>query len=354
MNRELRRFFINLFRVCLKRPKTALFILKTIRRQKKLLRLREKWENQGIHVPPYLIASITQCCNLKCKGCYAHAKKAREGSELTDEKWGELFSQAKELGISVIMLAGGEPFMRKNIIFSCSDFPEIIFPVFTNGLLLDEAALKTVKHTQNIVPVVSIEGSISQTDERRGDGVFDTVMEVIRNLKANNVFFGLSITLTRDNFDTVTGEGFLKTMTHSGCKLFFLVEYVPVEEGSQNLVLLGTQKEKLKSLTTELRKKYKGVFVSFPGDESIFGGCLAAGRGFVHVSPSGSVEPCPFAPYSDTNLCNMTLKQALQSQLLETIRDNHGSLTENNGGCALWANREWVQSLVNTDDKIKL
>ena len=42
--------------------------------------------------------------------------------------------------------------------------------------------------------------------------------------------------------------------------------------------------------------KYRALFVNVPGDEKDFGGCLSAGRGFVHVSAEGDLEPCPFAP----------------------------------------------------------
>jgi MoaA/NifB/PqqE/SkfB family radical SAM enzyme len=38
-----------------------------------------------------------------------------------------------------------------------------------------------------------------------------------------------------------------------------------------------------------------------PWDEEEQGGCLASGQGFVHISAAGALEPCPFAPYSDTN-----------------------------------------------------
>jgi hypothetical protein len=38
--------------------------------------------------------------------------------------------------------------------------------------------------------------------------------------------------------------------------------------------------------------------------------------------------------------------EALRSPLLAAIRDNHGRLTETRGGCALWAERDWVRSLL--------
>ena len=65
-----------------------------------------------------------------------------------------------------------------------------------------------------------------------------------------------------------------------------------------------------------------------------------------HVSPSGDLEPCPASQFSDANLLRVSLKDALQSSFLDKIRRHHDILTETDGGCALRANREWVQALV--------
>ena len=101
-----------------------------------------------------------------------------------------------------------------------------------------------------------------------------------------------------------------------------------------------------RSVLADYNRKFPALFIGFPGDEDTYGGCLAAGRGFVHVSPSGDLEPCPAAPVSDANLSGVSLKDALHSPFLGTIRRHHNLLTETTGGCALRANREWVQALV--------
>jgi MoaA/NifB/PqqE/SkfB family radical SAM enzyme len=92
---------------------------------------------------------------------------------------------------------------------------------------------------------------------------------------------------------------------------------------------------------------FPAIFIGFPGDEEVFFGCLAAGRGFVHISPSGDLEPCPAAPFSDVNLTTVPLREALRSRLLSRIRGEHGLLTESSGGCALRENRAWVQALLS-------
>jgi hypothetical protein len=54
----------------------------------------------------------------------------------------------------------------------------------------------------------------------------------------------------------------------------------------------------------------------------------------------------PLSPHSDTNLGELSLKDALQSEFLRTIRESPEQLSETAGGCALWQKREWVRSLL--------
>lgn len=82
----------------------------------------------------------------------------------------------------------------------------------------------------------------------------------------------------------------------------------------------------------------------------MLGGCLGAGRGLIHVSPGGLVEPCPAVPFSVSSLKEVSLKEALQSEFLKEIRENHAHLNGNNGSCPLWEHREWVASLSSEQD----
>ncbi|MCX6097473.1 MAG: hypothetical protein NTZ77_03175 [Caldiserica bacterium] len=206
--------------------------------------------------------------------------------------------------------------------------------------------MNRIRGQRNIVPVISLEGYAAETDARRGDGVAGRALAAIARMRRAGVFFGTSLTVTRLNIDTVLDEQYLDGLMGLGCRLFFFVEYVPVREGTESLVLDGGQRARLAAAVASLQKRLPGLFIAFPGDEEAFGGCLAAGRGFIHISPSGRVEPCPFAPYSDASVRDTPLRGALASPLLAAIRDNHDRLTETSGGCALWSQREWVRSLI--------
>jgi len=337
--------FSDALRITIKQPSQAGFMLRTLKEQRKAAKVREQWSSKGIDVPPLMILSITHRCNLRCKGCYAMEHRGETETELEMDRVEKILSEASDMGIRLVMIAGGEPLVRKDLLEVTERYPGTVFPVFTNGLLLEEGTLKTLKKQKHVIPVLSLEGQGHHTDDRRGRGVYDALRVKMERLKRNRTFFGISLTVTRANYSTVTGETFTKELLAMGCRLFFYVEYVPVKEETRDLVLSDEQREALQKLPTINEEKFPALFIGFPGDESPYGGCLAAGRGFVHVSPSGNLEPCPFAPFSDTNLKETSLKEALKSNFLKTIRENHHKLSENEGGCALWSNRDWVGGL---------
>jgi MoaA/NifB/PqqE/SkfB family radical SAM enzyme len=316
--------------------------------QRKAAAVRQKHEDRGLVVPPVIITSITSRCNLACAGCYMKHRGATPPVEMSPETLASVVKQAAVLGVSVIVIAGGEPLVRTDeILLMAKTFPEILFPVFTNGLLINKAIAEKIAGCRNIVPVISFEGFRQNTDLRRGKGVYDQLLDTCTLLKNKHVFFGCSVTITQENFDQVTGEKFIREMIGIGVRVFTFVEYVPMEPGTEDLVLTHEQKKTLNAALEVFNQTFPALFIGFPGDDVVFGGCLAAGRGFVHISPSGDLEPCPAAPLSDTDLIQTSLADALRSRLLSRIRDEHGLLTESVGGCALRANRVWVQELLN-------
>ena len=347
LNREIRLIFKDALKIIFKQPALAKFFLQTYGWQKKAGNLRLEWEKKGVHVPPFMIFSITERCNLSCKGCYARAFNRKGTDEISPEKLKDIMAQAHELGTSIILIAGGEPLVRKEIIHITGNYPDIIFPVFTNGLLIDEEIISVLEKQKNFIPILSIEGNQAETNSRRGEGVYEYLKKIIDKIKGKSIFWGLSLTLEKDNFDLITGEGFVKELLSLGCKIFFYISYVPVKSGTEEMCLTDEQEKKIGTIMNDYKTRYPALFIAFPGGEEEMGGCLASGRGFVHISAEGDLEPCPFAPYSDTNLKDFTLKDALRSEFLKKIRENHESLKETKGGCALWENRQWVASLLD-------
>lgn len=347
LDRVVRTTFRDALRASVKDPAMMAFFLRTLKAQKRAAERRAGLEKEGLHVPPLMILSVTDECNLHCQGCYAQNLPRQPKAEMDLARLERLFSEAEELGITNVLLAGGEPLLKPGLLELTGKFPKIIFPLLTNGTLMDEAVTASIREQRNVIPMLSLEGYEGETDLRRGEGTYAHVCKAMEKLQRAGVFFGVSITVTRSNFPTVTGDAFVGGLLHRGSKAFFYVEYSPVREGTESLVPTAEQRAVLAG--DSFRSKYSAAFLSFPGEEKKFGGCLSAGRGFIHVSASGDLEPCPFAPYSDASLQQMSLKDALKSKFLQRIRDNRGELLEADGGCAIWKKRAWAQSLLAGD-----
>lgn len=346
LNKSLNIFFKDALKISLRSPAQAYYFLRTVQWQSRAARIRSHWARQGIHVPPIIIFSITSRCNLHCKGCYAQALNRSTDEDMSSDQLKRIIKEAYELGTSFFVFAGGEPLIRREIIEITARFPEIIFLIFTNGLLIDEALLKKFKKQKNVVPVISLEGQETETDDRRGEGIHYRLQNIVTRIHREGIFFSISVTITSANLSVVTNGEFVKDMIDAGCKLFFFLEYTPIREGTELWVPAEEEREKLNRAVQSFRKKYSALFISVPDDEKQFGGCLSSGRGFVHINAAGDLEPCPFTPFSDTNLKEKSLKDALRSDLLRVIRQNSDRLEEGRGGCSLWQKRDWVRSLL--------
>jgi MoaA/NifB/PqqE/SkfB family radical SAM enzyme len=182
----------NVLKSSVKNPKETKFLIKYMLSVTAAKNRRNILESEGQHIPPFLMASICSNCNLYCKGCYARANNScgdnLKSSEISEERWENIFNEAKELGISFILLLGGEPLMRRSIIEKASSVKEIVFPIFTNGTMLDEDYMNLFDKNRNLVPMISIEGNECQTDSRRGKNTYNSIMAAVDNLNKKRIF----------------------------------------------------------------------------------------------------------------------------------------------------------------------
>ncbi|WP_455538664.1 radical SAM protein [Terrisporobacter sp.] len=339
----------------LSNPKESIFMAQYAIASKSSSKKRAEAEKKGEHIPPFLIASITSSCNLHCAGCYSRANNACTDAapikQLTDVEWNKIFCEAKELGIGFILLAGGEPLIRRDIIKVAGNHSEILFPIFTNGTMIDEDYCKEFDNHRNLVPVISIEGRKEKTDDRRGAGVYDKTMDVMALMQEKKIIFGVSVTVTTENLEEVTSDEFLKKLEEKGCKVVFYVEFVPVTKEAEHLAPGDKEREYLKERLGEIRENHEEMlFISFPGDEKTSGGCLAAGRGFFHINSQGGAEPCPFSPYSDINVRDTSLREALHSQLFEKLIREDVLMEDHAGGCVLFEKKEQVEAFLKEEN----
>lgn len=355
MTHGVERVVSDAIKATLKNPRESAYMAKFALATKAASKKRKKLEDEGEHIPPFLIASITSSCNLHCAGCYSRCNNATEDTEpvsqLTDEEWLKVFDEADDLGVSFILLAGGEPLLRRGVIEAAGRKQNILFPIFTNGTYMAEKYFDLFDKNRNLVPIMSIEGEKDATDSRRGEGVYDKLISNMDELNRRGLIYGASVTVTTENIREVSSEDFIGKLSSKGCKAVIFVEFVPVTEDATHLAPGDEEREYLKKEIARLREEHPEiVFVSFPGDEKSSGGCIAAGRGFFHINSHGGAEPCPFSPYSDINVKETSLRDAMKSKLFRALQAEGVLLDDHEGGCVLYEKKEEVERLLACDN----
>lgn len=351
INKAIGNIVSDVFVNTLNNPKESTFLIKYGKQAKESMKRRVKYEEKGQHIPAFLISSITNSCNLFCKGCYARSNgicnEKSQSQMLTDRQWENIFKQASELGIGFNLLAGGEPLIRKDVIQKASAFQNTVFPIFTNGTLIDDDYCDLFDKNRNLVPVLSIEGLQETTDSRRGEGIYLQLLDKMKMLQQHKILFGVSITVTKDNILEVSNINFMKQLESLGCRLVFFIEYVPIDKSTMSLAFSDIERHNLENRQQILRAEIPSIlFLSFPGDEKSMGGCLAAGRGFFHINPYGEAEACPFSPYSDRNLQTSTLLEVLQSPFFKKLQKDRLVGGEHIGGCTLFEKQDTVKDIL--------
>jgi MoaA/NifB/PqqE/SkfB family radical SAM enzyme len=358
----------------------------------------------GLMVPPFMILSVTDRCNLTCAGCFAAATgtlrreaEVRTGKEtsadnsasgrggesgksaarkrLDADQWRDVIRDASELGVFGYIIAGGEPFLLPGLLDMCADFSDRFFMILTNGTALGDEDCRRLKKMSNVMVIVSVEGGKELTDARRGAGVFDHAMECLDRCRKAGVMTGISVTVNRINYPYWMEPANLKVFLDRGIRLGVFIEYIPLTPGGAGecvplgltagacgcvseddipdwateddraLMLTAPERTAFREKIVEYRRTKPTYIIHSPGDEEVFGGCVSAGRGFAHVTPAGDLTPCPVSNIATHNLTREPVRAALASPLFSVIRENEHLLETDGMPCALFAHPEEVDRL---------
>lgn len=300
-------------------------------------------QERYLQVPEMCFFSVTWQCNLDCVGCYA--KNLAGDEELTPEEIRRLLDQMTDAGTVFFAIAGGEPLQIPGLAPMLAK-SRGAFLLFTNGMLLSEADAQAIARAGNIVPVISIEGDPSTTDGRRGDGVSTGVERAMRLLARVRVPFAFSSMLTHKNLDLVCSRRWCDAMWEAGARFGFLVDYQPIPESlDPSLLLTAADRAKKKAVVAQLKAERRPFIVNFPADEYNRGGCLSAGRGFVHVNANGSLEPCTFCHYSTHNLKQAGYLEALASPFFARVRSAFSCTEDDGATCMLLSHSDEVAQI---------
>jgi len=279
---------------------------------------RNKAKQEGQAVPAVVLISPTMRCNLSCKGCYAsnYSKKEDLGFETVDR----IIEEGKELGVAIFTFLGGEPLIWDNLFDILEKHKDVFFFMFTNATLLDEAVTEKIASLGNLYPILSIEGTEEETNNRRGKNIYNKVIKAMGLLKNNKMPFGYSVTVTSKNIYSVTSEEFFDEMIEKGAINGWYFLYMPVgSDFDVSLMPTTEQRIYLKETIQRVRSTKPLFVIDFWGDAPFVGGCIA-GNKYIHINHKGEVEPCIFTHFAEVNIKDTTLKEAMNCNYFKEIR----------------------------------
>lgn len=163
-------------------------------------------KSSGKGVPLSGTFELTARCNLDCKMCYIH-KRANDQAALTRERsteqWLELARECQKAGMLLLLLTGGEPFLRP-------DFKEIytgvrrmgmLVSINTNATMLTPELIELLAKDPPVRVNITLYGASRETYEALcGDGsAYDRAVANILALQAAGVRVKLNCSVTPYN-----------------------------------------------------------------------------------------------------------------------------------------------------------
>jgi len=266
----------------------------------------------GIEPPSFVTISPTNSCNLKCVGCYAASPCAEKHFEHLDyDVFCKIIEQNKtHFGSHFVVISGGEPLLYrgkngKTLSDILQEHNDVFFLMYTNGTLINKEVAKKFAKLGNITPAISVEGFKEETDWRRGKGAYKKILQAMENLREAKVPFGISITPTSRNIETLFSKEFIDFWFEKQGALFaWSFQYLP-QGRNPDMHLIPTPEQRFKSYFETWKFVRKGYMIAdFWNCGTVTRGCMAAGKprgGYFHILWNGDIELCVFAKIKDKN-----------------------------------------------------
>jgi radical SAM protein len=312
---------------------------------------------------PFTVAwEITRACALACVHCRAEAQPRRDPRELTTEEGFRLIDELVEVGGPILVVTGGDPLMRPDLI-------DFIRYAAEHGLRValspTATALATRERLQEARDAgvarmqISLDGSRPDIQDvfRGRDGSFQRTVEILETVRDLGVSLQVGTTVSRYNLDDLAGIA--DVVAHYGAVMWSLFFLVPTGRGKVGDMISAEEHERVFNWMYDLSKgapfdvrttaaqHYRRVVIQrrrqeSAESESASGGALMVtgagysfadglgqsgkgvndGNGFAFVSHTGDVCPSGFLPLAASNVRGQSFVEIYRhSELFQELRD---------------------------------
>jgi 12,18-didecarboxysiroheme deacetylase len=160
----------------------------------------------SIDKKPVVVWNVTRACNLKCIHCYARAVERTDDKELSHDQGIALIDDLADFGVPVLLLSGGEPLMRPDLVDLASYAVKkgMRAVISTNGTLITRKKAEELKHIGLSYVGVSLDGMEAVNDRfRKKKGAFREALAGIKNCQEVGLKVGLRFTINTMNIDEI-------------------------------------------------------------------------------------------------------------------------------------------------------
>lgn len=308
-------------------------------------RFKRRLKN-GHSFPAFLYISITNRCNLRCRGCWVDVTSPEKTIDF--DALDRLISSTERRGNSFFGILGGEPFLHPDLIGVMEAHPACYFQVFTNGHFITDRVAAELRRLGNVTPLVSVEGDEIVSDERRGrPGVYARTLAGIEACVRNRLITGVTTSVCRNNIDELVSEAWVDELIRRGVHYVWFTTFRPVgPDPAPELALDPEQVLRVRRFAMDIRNTKPIAVVDAYWDDRGRALCPAAVGISHHIGPGGDVEPCPIIQFARENIHDNggdIFKTVSESEFLSDFRRTAASGTR---GCIVLERPELLREIV--------
>jgi heme b synthase len=312
--------------------------------------------NPVVKGPRVVAWESTAACNLACVHCRASAQLSPAPDELTTEEAFHLIDQLAEFGAPILVISGGEPLLRPDIldIAAYGTRQGLRVAVSPNGTLLTVDMVRALREAGVQRISVSIDGSTAERhDAIRGvSGAFEAAMAGLAACRASQLGFQLNTTVMRQTRHDLPAIGNLAVSI--GAEAWHLFMLVPTGRGRIDDEVSPSEYEQILCEIYDMRSRaqipirvtcgphfmrivaqnqvrHRRRGDAKPSPHAAGGpshnldhtsrGCLA-GDGYFFISHRGDVTPCGYFPVVAGNVREAPIREIyFHSPLFRSLRD---------------------------------
>ena len=263
----------------------------------------QRRKRKGRLFPPIVFASVTQRCNLQCRGCWATG--VQDPVDMSPELLQKIVDDSAKKSVRFFGVLGGEPLLLPWLPAFFKKNRKAYFQLFTNGRFLDQSVADALRVAGNVSPLISVEGVGASYAARRGDdAMYDAALQAIEACRRAKLVTGVAVSVSASNMADVVQPGFIDEMVVRGAHYVWYYIYRPSgpNPGFEE-ALSDAQVRQLRQFLVDQRKRVtQAVIIDAYWDAEGHARCPAAVGINVHVSAGGAVEVCPPVQCADARM----------------------------------------------------